>query len=138
MSNYFEKISEIQFEGKSSNNPLSFKYYDENKIVLGKTMKDHLRFATCYWHTFTWPGLDPFGGPTFDRPWMAGGDPLQMAKIKLDAAFDFFIIELMSLSFHYYQSHYHDQCCYGMHFLAQIVMESHQTYAVFFHLNTIH
>ena len=90
MSNYFEKISEIQFEGESSNNPLSFKYYDENKIVLGKTMKDHLRFATCYWHTFTWPGLDPFGGPTFDRPWMASGDPLQMAKIKLDAAFDFF------------------------------------------------
>ena len=90
MSNYFEKVSEIQFEGESSNNPLSFKYYDENKIVLGKTMKDHLRFATCYWHTFTWPGLDPFGGPTFDRPWMASGDPLQMAKIKLDAAFDFF------------------------------------------------
>ena len=90
MSNYFEKISEIQFEGESSNNPLSFKYYDEDKIVLGKTMKDHLRFATCYWHTFTWPGLDPFGGSSFDRPWMAGGDPLQMAKIKLDAAFDFF------------------------------------------------
>ena len=90
MSNYFEKISEIQFEGESSNNPLSFKYYDENKIVLGKTMKNHLRFATCYWHTFTWPGLDPFGGPTFDRPWMASGDPLQMAKIKLDAAFDFY------------------------------------------------
>ncbi len=90
MSDYFENISEIQFEGESSNNPLSFKYYDQNKIVLGKTMKDHLRFATCYWHTFTWPGLDPFGGPTFDRPWMASGDPLQMAKTKLDAAFDFF------------------------------------------------
>ena len=90
MSDYFEKINEIQFEGESSNNPLSFKYYDENKIVLGKTMKNHLRFATCYWHTFTWPGLDPFGGPTFDRPWMASGDPLQMAKIKLDAAFDFY------------------------------------------------
>ena len=90
MSDYFENISEIQFEGESSNNPLSFKYYDQNKIVLGKTMKDHLRFATCYWHTFTWPGLDPFGGPTFDRPWMGSGDPLQMAKTKLDAAFDFF------------------------------------------------
>ena len=90
MSDYFEKINEIQFEGESSNNPLSFKYYDENKIVLGKTMKNHLRFATCYWHTFTWPGLDPFGGPTFDRPWMLSGNPLKMAEIKLDAAFDFF------------------------------------------------
>ena len=90
MSDYFEKISEIQFEGESSNNPLSFKYYDENKIVLGKTMKEHLRFATCYWHTLTWPGLDPFGGPTFDRPWMLSENPLKMAEIKLDAAFDFF------------------------------------------------
>ena len=72
MSDYFEKISEIQFKGESSNDPLSFKYYDENKIVLGKTMKDHLRFATCYWHTLAWPGLDPFGGRIFDRTWMEG------------------------------------------------------------------
>ena len=53
-------------------------------------MKDHFRFATCYWHTFTWPGLDPFGGQTFDRPWMKSGDQIKMAEIKLDAAFDFF------------------------------------------------
>ena len=90
MSDYFKNINEINFEGESSNNPLSFKYYDENKMVLGKTMKEHLRFATCYWHTFTWPGLDPFGGATFDRPWMSSGDPLKMAEIKLDEAFDFF------------------------------------------------
>ena len=90
MTNYFKNISKINYEGAESNNPLSFKYYDENKLVLGKKMKDHLRFATCYWHTFTWPGLDPFGGPTFERPWMQQGDPIEKAEEKLDEAFDFF------------------------------------------------
>ena len=89
MSEYFKNISKIKYEGTSSDNPLSFKYYNENQTVLGKSMKEHLRFATCYWHTFTWPGLDPFGGPTLDRPWMGSGDPLKMAELKLDAAFDF-------------------------------------------------
>ena len=90
MSKYFKKINQIKFEGKESNNPLSFKYYDENKIVFGKTMKENLRFATCYWHTFTWPGLDPFGGATFERPWMIKGDPVEKAEEKLEEAFDFF------------------------------------------------
>ena len=90
MSSYFKNISRIKYEGVESNNPLSFKYYDEDRIVLGKKMKDHLRFATCYWHTFTWPGLDPFGGPTFERPWMQQGDPIEKAEEKLDEAFDFF------------------------------------------------
>ena len=90
MSDYFKNINEIIYEGPDSDNPLSFKYYDENKQVLGKTMKEHLRFATCYWHTFTWPGLDPFGGATFERPWMSSGDPLKMAEMKLNDAFDFF------------------------------------------------
>jgi len=90
MSSYFKDISKIQYEGVDSNNPLSFKYYDEDKVVLGKKMKDHLRFATCYWHTFTWPGLDPFGGPTFERPWMQQGDSIEKAEEKLDEAFDFF------------------------------------------------
>ena len=90
MSSYFKDISKIQYEGVDSNNPLSFKYYDEDKVILGKKMKDHLRFATCYWHTFTWPGLDPFGGPTFERPWMQQGDPIEKAEEKLDEAFDFF------------------------------------------------
>ena len=70
MTDYFKNIPEIKYEGENSSNPLAFKFYDEDKVVLGKTMKEHLRFATCYWHTFTWPGLDPFGGQTFDRPWM--------------------------------------------------------------------
>jgi xylose isomerase len=90
MNNYFKDISKIQFGGKEDNNPLSFKYYNENQVVLGKPMKDQLRFATCYWHTFTWPGLDPFGGPTFDRPWMKAGNPMEMAELKLEEAFDFF------------------------------------------------
>ena len=90
MSSYFKNISRIKYEGVESDNPLSFKYYDEDRIVLGKKMKDHLRFATCYWHTFTWPGLDPFGGPTFERPWMQKGDPVEKAEEKLDEAFEFF------------------------------------------------
>ena len=89
MSDYFKNINEIIYEGPDSDNPLSFKYYDESRKVLGKTMKEHLRFATCYWHTFTWPGLDPFGGATFERPWMSGEEPLKMAEMKLDEAFDF-------------------------------------------------
>ena len=80
MSDYFKKIDKIKFEGKDSENPLSFKFYDENKIVLGKSMKEQLRFATCYWHTFTWPGLDPFGGPTLERPWMQKGDPIEVSN----------------------------------------------------------
>ena len=90
MTEYFSKIPEIKFEGEESTNPFAFKFYDENKKVLGKSMKEHLRFATCYWHTFTWPGLDPFGGATFERPWMVKGDPVEKAEEKLEEAFDFF------------------------------------------------
>ena len=90
MSNYFKNISKIEYKGKEGSDPLSFKYYNEDQIVLGKSMKEHLRFATCYWHTFTWPGLDPFGGPTFERPWMEKGDPVEKAEEKLNEAFDFF------------------------------------------------
>ena len=89
MSDYFNNIPKIEFEGQDSTNPFSFKFYDENRIVLAK-QKDHFRFATCYWHTFTWPGLDPFGGQTFDRPWMKTGDDMKRAEMKLDAAFDFY------------------------------------------------
>lgn len=90
MSSYFKHIPKIEYKGIEAKDPLSFKYYNEDKIVLGKSMKDHLRFSTCYWHSFTWPGLDPFGGPTLERPWMKKGDPIQKAEEKLDEAFDFF------------------------------------------------
>lgn len=86
---YFKGIGKIQFEGKESDNPLAFKYYDENKVVAGKTMKEHFRFAIAYWHTFTGVGGDPFGAPTQQFPWLTNSDPLQQAKDKMDAAFEF-------------------------------------------------
>ncbi|MFD2100452.1 xylose isomerase [Flagellimonas iocasae] len=86
---YFKGIGKIAFEGKGSDNPLSFKYYDENKVVGGKTMKEHFRFAIAYWHTFTGVGGDPFGAPTQDFPWLTSADPIQQAKDKMDAAFEF-------------------------------------------------
>ena len=86
---FFKGIGKISFEGKKSDNPLSFKYYDENKVVAGKTMKEHFKFAIAYWHTFTGTGGDPFGAPTQDFPWLTNTDPIQQAKDKMDAAFEF-------------------------------------------------
>ncbi|QJR11180.1 Xylose isomerase [Usitatibacter rugosus] len=71
--------------------PASFRYYKPDRKVLGKKMADHLRFAVCYWHSFVWPGLDPFGGDTFQRPWhAAGGDGMKQAEHKADIAFELF------------------------------------------------
>ncbi|WP_394494790.1 xylose isomerase [Shewanella sp. ENK2] len=90
MSEFFSGVNKIKYEGPESTNPLAFRYYDENKVVLGKTMKEHLRFAACYWHNFCWNGFDIFGANTFDRPWLESGEPLAMAKQKADVAFEFF------------------------------------------------
>ena len=91
MSNYFSTVAApIAYEGAQSTNPLAFKWYDKDRIVLGKRMEEHLRFASCYWHTFCWNGLDPFGGDTFQRPWHAMPDPMAAAKAKADVAFEFF------------------------------------------------
>lgn len=90
MSNYFSTVTPIAYEGPQSTNPLAFKWYDKDRLVLGKRMEEHLRFASCYWHTFCWNGLDPFGGDTFQRPWHAVPDPMAAAKAKADVAFDFF------------------------------------------------
>jgi xylose isomerase len=87
---YFEHIPTIRYEGADSQSELAFKHYDRDRIVLGKRMEDHLRFAVCYWHNFVWTGLDPFGGATFERPWFQGGTPMELAKAKADAAFEFF------------------------------------------------
>ena len=87
---YFPGIQKIKFEGKDSDNPLSFKYYDPEKLVNGKPMKEHLRFATAYWHTFCGTGGDPFGPGTKIYPWDIGNDPIQSAHQRLDAAFEFF------------------------------------------------
>ncbi|MDT7519559.1 xylose isomerase [Rhodoferax sp. TBRC 17660] len=91
MSNYFSTVAApIAYEGPQSTNPLAFKWYDKDRMVLGKRMEEHLRFASCYWHTFCWNGLDPFGGDTFQRPWHAMPDPMAAAKAKADVAFEFF------------------------------------------------
>ncbi|MCE4556970.1 xylose isomerase [Roseateles cellulosilyticus] len=87
---YFQHIPAIRYEGPDSTNELAFKHYDKDRLVLGKRMEDHLRFAACYWHNFVWTGLDPFGGATFERPWFQGGSPMELARLKADAAFEFF------------------------------------------------
>jgi xylose isomerase len=86
---YFKGISKIQFEGKESDNPLSFKFYDSEKEIAGKKLKDHLRFAVSYWHSFCGRGDDPFGVGTRYLPWSQDDDPYQAAKNKMDAAFEF-------------------------------------------------
>ena len=87
---YFPGIGKIKFEGRDSDNPLAFKFYDENKVVAGKTMKEHMRFAIAYWHTFCGTGEDPFGPGTQLFPWATGGNGIDRAKNKMDAAFEFF------------------------------------------------
>jgi xylose isomerase len=90
MSSYFHAIPPITYQGSGSTDPLSFRFYDKDRVVLGKRMEEHLRFAVCYWHNFVWTGLDPFGGATFERPWFQGGTPMELAARKAEAAFEFF------------------------------------------------
>ena len=85
MGEFFTDVSEpIRYEGPDSDNPLAFHWYDADRVVAGRRMADHLRFAVCYWHSFSWDGFDIFGGGTLDRPWhpsFAGGvDPLDAAR----------------------------------------------------------
>ena len=86
---YFPKIGKISLEGPDSRNPLAFKHYDENKVVSGKTMKEYLRFAVAYWHSFCGTGEDPFGRSTRTLPWNEPMDSIQRGKAKMDAAFEF-------------------------------------------------
>jgi xylose isomerase len=85
---FFKDIQPIRYEGPDSTNPLAFRFYDPDEKVLGKRLEDHLRFAVAYWHSFAWPGGDPFGGQTFERPWF--GDTMERAKLKADVAFEMF------------------------------------------------
>ncbi|WP_429930991.1 xylose isomerase [Agrobacterium vitis] len=85
---FFGDITKIKYEGPDSTNPLAFRHYNPDEVVMGKRMEDHLRFAVAYWHTFVWPGTDPFGGNTFERPWFK--DSMEAAKLKADVAFEFF------------------------------------------------
>src|SRR3954463_16789903 len=86
---YFKGIGQIKYEGPESDNPFAFHWYDENKVVAGKTMKEHLRFACAYWHSFNGNGSDPFGAPTLLFPWNGSQDAIERAYEKMDAAFEF-------------------------------------------------
>ncbi len=88
-SGFFEGIEKVQFEGVDSKNPLAFRHYDPDEIIMGKRMEDHLRFAVAWWHSFAWEGGDPFGGPTFERPWYPQDD-MGRARQKADIAFELF------------------------------------------------
>jgi xylose isomerase len=106
---FFKGIGKIPFEGKESDNPLAFKYYDENRRIGGKTMKEHLRFAVCYWHTFLGVGADPFGVGTRNFPWDESSDPATAANARMDAAFELFT----KLSVPYYCFHDRDMAPAG-------------------------
>jgi len=101
---YFKGIGKIQFEGKESDNPLAFKYYDPNRLVQGKAMKDHFKFAMAYWHTLCGTGGDPFGPGTKRFPWSTAEDVMQAAYDKADAGFEF----LTKMGFGYYCFHDYD------------------------------
>ena len=86
---FFKGIGAVKFEGLNSDNPLSYRWYDENKVIAGKTMKEWLRFAVAYWHSFVGNGADPFGEPSLIYPWNENSDAVARAKDKADAAFEF-------------------------------------------------
>ena len=99
MTDFFGSISKVTYEGPDSDNPLAFRHYNPDEVIMGKSMKEHLRFAVAYWHSFAWPGGDPFGGQTFERPWF--GDTMELAKLKADVAFDLFdILDAPFFCFH--------------------------------------
>ena len=98
---YFKGIKKIPFEGKGSDNPLAFKFYDPERVVAGKKLKDHFKFAMAYWHTLCNEGGDPFGSGTQVFPWNTSNDPVQRAKDKADAAFEF----LEKMGFDYFCFH---------------------------------
>ena len=87
---YFENIDPVVYAGPDSNNPLSYRWYDKDRVVLGKRMEEHLRFSVCYWHSFAWDGFDIFGHASFERPWHRVADPMAAAKLKAEAAFELF------------------------------------------------
>ncbi|WP_303318064.1 xylose isomerase [Flavivirga abyssicola] len=101
---YYKGIGEIKFEGKESDNPLAFKYYNPDQVVAGKTMREHFKFSVAYWHTFCGQGSDPFGPGTQNFEWDQSSDPVQAAKDKADAAFEF----ITKMGFGYYCFHDYD------------------------------
>ena len=90
MTDFFQGIPPIQYEGPQTDNEFAFRHYNPDERVMGKSLKEHLRFAVAYWHSFAWEGGDPFGGRTFERPWF--GSQMALAKLKADVAFEMFDI----------------------------------------------
>jgi xylose isomerase len=87
---FFPETEPVTHEGPDSENPLAYRFYDAERPVLGRSMREQLRFAVCYWHSFCWPGDDVFGAGCFGRPWFEGGAPLELAERKLSVAFELF------------------------------------------------
>ncbi|QNK64082.1 xylose isomerase [Pedobacter sp. PAMC26386] len=106
---FFKGIKQVQFEGLQSDNPLAFRWYDANKVVAGKTMSEHFKFACAYWHSFNGNGSDPFGGATHVFPWDEKKDVIERAKDKMDAAFEF----ISKMQMPYYCFHDVDIVDYG-------------------------
>jgi xylose isomerase len=88
-ADYFAPFDTIRYEGPETTSDLAYRWYDKDRVVLGKRLEDHLRFAVCVWHTFCWPGSDVFGAGTFDRPWLAGAQDESAARAKREAALTF-------------------------------------------------
>jgi len=87
---HFPRIQTIAYEGSQSTKALSFKHYNPDEVIDGKTLSEHMRFSIAYWHSFRGTGADPFGPGTIVRPWEKGKDALSIAKNRMDAAFEFF------------------------------------------------
>ena len=102
MSTVFSEFKTVEYEGPQSQEALSYRYYDAKKLVMGKPLGEHLRFAVAYWHSLAMTGSDPFGASTIVRPWMdASLEPMTAAKMKADAAFDLFrVLDLPFFTFH--------------------------------------
>ncbi len=101
MSDFFSTATPLRFEGVDSTDPLAFRWYEKDRLVGGRRMEEHLRFAVAYWHSLCWPGSDPFGGDTFARPWMAAGDTMETSRQKADVAFELFrLLDVPYFCFH--------------------------------------
>ncbi|WP_316204698.1 xylose isomerase [Bradyrhizobium sp. SZCCHNS3004] len=98
---FFQTGTTVSYGGADARSPLAFRWYDKDRLVGGKRLEDQLRFAVCYWHSFCWPGSDPFGGETFLRPWQHGDDAMAMARAKADVAFELFrLLDVPFFTFH--------------------------------------
>jgi xylose isomerase len=98
---FFGVSAPVAYGGRDAKSPLAFRWYDKDILVRGRRLEDHLRFAVCYWHSFCWPGGDPFGGETFLRPWHHGADAMAQARAKADIAFELFhLLDVPFFTFH--------------------------------------